>query len=65
MLLEIAKQPIHGYQLASVLELPLSTVYGHLKDLKDMGLIAVEQGCSKIVYTPTQKGKTLIALLDE
>ncbi len=39
ILMEIAKEPSHGYKLALNLTLPLSTVYERLQDLKELDLI--------------------------
>jgi len=36
---EINKSPVHGYQLATTLGIPLSTSYEHLKDLQENNLV--------------------------
>ena len=69
ILLEIAKQPIHGYRIASNLTLPLSTVYGqstvygHLRDLRELGLIEYQMKDRQIIYELTEKGKIFMSLL--
>ena len=64
ILLEIAKRPSHGYQLAISLTLPLSTIYGHLKDLEELGLIGKKICDRQIVYNLTDKGKTFIKVIN-
>lgn len=63
ILLEISKGPCHGYKLAMELTLPLSTVYGHLKDLKELGLISFKKYNRQIVYKLTDKGKIYIKII--
>jgi len=63
ILLEISKKPCHGYKLAMELTLPLSTVYGHLKDLKELGLISCTTCDRQIVYELTEKGKIYIKII--
>ena len=63
ILLEIAKEPCHGYKLALTLTLPLSTVYGHLKDLKKLGLIDSKVNDRQLVYELTEKGKNFIKVI--
>ena len=63
ILLEIKKKPSHGYQLALSLKLPLSTVYGHLKDLQELGLIEKQIYNRQIIYNLTDKGKTFIKVI--
>ncbi len=62
ILLEIAKRPSHGYQLALTLTLPLSTVYGHLSDLNKLGLIEKKICNRQIIYDLTDKGRTFIKM---
>jgi DNA-binding PadR family transcriptional regulator len=63
ILLEIAKKPSHGYQIAIILTLPLSTVYGHLKDLQELGLIEKKIYDRQIIYSLTEKGRTFIKVI--
>ena len=63
ILQEISKSPIHGYKLALSLNIPLSTVYGHLRDMKEMGLIKSQANSRQFVYEPTEKGKLLLEIL--
>ncbi len=66
ILKQIENKPLHGYKIASALNLSLSTVYGHLKDLKQMNLIKEEdeQNRSK-KYTLTEKGKELLRIFEK
>lgn len=63
ILLELSKEPCHGYKLALNLTLPLSTVYGHLKDLKKLGLIDSKVNDRQIVYELTEKGRLFIKVI--
>ena len=63
ILLEIAKRPSHGYQLALSLTLPLSTVYGHLSDLNKLGLVEKKICNRQIIYDLTEKGKTFVKVI--
>lgn len=53
-----------GYKLALTLTLPLSTVYGHLKDLKKLGLIELKMKDRQIIYNLTEKGKLIIKIIE-
>ena len=63
ILLELSKEPCHGYKLAKALTLPLSTVYGHLQDLRKLGLIESKTEDRQIIYNLTQKGKLFIEIV--
>jgi predicted transcriptional regulator len=63
ILLEIAKKPSYGYQLAISLTLPLSTIYGHLKDLQQLDLIEKKICDKQIVYGLTDRGKTFVKVI--
>jgi len=63
ILMEISKESSHGYKLALNLTLPLSTAYGHLKDLKELGLVEHKTKDRQIVYNLTDKGKVFIGVL--
>ena len=62
--LEISKKSCHGYKLAMKLTLPLSTVYGHLKDLEKLGLIESKMKDRQIIYDLTEKGKLVIKIIE-
>jgi DNA-binding PadR family transcriptional regulator len=63
ILLEIEKKPTYGYRLAETLTLPLSTIYGHLKDLKELELITKYEEDRQKIYTLTEKGKQFVKIL--
>ena len=63
ILLEIAKESCHGYKLAKILTLPLSTVYGHLQDLKKLGLVKSKVHERQVVYALTEKGKLFVEVI--
>jgi len=63
ILLGISKESCHGYKLALTLTLPLSTVYGHLKDLEKLGLIKSKMKDRQIIYELTEKGKLFIKVI--
>ena len=66
ILKQIENEPLHGYKLSSTLNLSLSTVYGHLKDLKSMGLIKEENEPNRNKkYILTEKGKELIKIFEK
>ena len=60
ILMEIAREPCYGYKLAKALTLPLSTIYGHLRDLKKLNLIEQQTKGRQIIYKLTEKGKLFI-----
>jgi DNA-binding PadR family transcriptional regulator len=63
ILLEIAKESCHGYKLAKTLTLPLSTIYGHLQDLKKLGLVEIKVQKRQIIYSLTEKGKLFVEVI--
>lgn len=63
ILLELGNGPCYGYRLALELTLPLATIYGHLKDLKELGLVKSHTEDRQIVYELTEKGKLLIKVI--
>ena len=63
ILMEIANEPCHGYKLALALTLPLATVYGHLQDLKELGLVKSHTKDRQIIYELTEKGKLFIKVI--
>lgn len=64
ILKEIEKTNSHGYKLAKNLDLPLSTVYGHLKDLKKLELIKPQKKDRQIKYELTDKGKLMLEIIE-
>ena len=65
ILSEIAEKPMHGYLLSQRLSFPLSTIYGHLKDLRELELITIIQHSPHIIYKITEKGTLLLQVIQE
>jgi DNA-binding PadR family transcriptional regulator len=63
ILREIGKGQIHGYTLAKRLGISLSSVYDHLRGLRESGLVAAKGKGRRRVYTLTEKGKHLLKAL--
>lgn len=63
ILLELDKKNSYGYELSKTLTLPLSTIYGHLKDLKQLGLISEQTDDRKIIYKLTDKGRQFVEII--
>ncbi len=67
ILYSLEKKPAHGYELSKTLDVPLSTIYGHLKEFKQRNLINPinEHNDRKIVYELTEKGKRVLQVIKE
>jgi DNA-binding PadR family transcriptional regulator len=63
ILKEIGRGPVHGYVLAKRLKISLSSVYEHLRDLREGGLVESEGRGRRRVYTLTERGKHLLKAL--
>jgi DNA-binding PadR family transcriptional regulator len=63
VLREIGKGPVHGYTLAKRLGISLSSIYDHLRDLREGGLVMATGRGRRRVYTLTEKGKHLLKAL--
>ena len=61
---ELKKNPDHGYTLSQNLELPLTFIYQHLKELREAGLIGIEEKERKKIYHLTEKGEMLLKALE-
>ena len=55
---EIEKNPSHGYELANRHGVSLSSIYEHLKDLREYKLVEVEKQEKRKVYRITEKGRS-------
>ncbi|GAI04672.1 unnamed protein product [marine sediment metagenome] len=64
ILKEIGKGPIHGYELANRLKVPLPAIYEHLKNLGEEGLVERRESGRRRVYFLTDKGKCLLRVLE-
>jgi DNA-binding PadR family transcriptional regulator len=65
ILRELAIRQMHGYELAKRLNLPISGIYQHLRDLSDDRLVLREKKGRRVVYALTKKGKTLLDVLED
>ena len=63
----IKNSPTYGYKISKELNIPLSTVYGHLKYLKDLNLIekSSENKKRQIFYILSTKGKFLLKAIED
>jgi len=61
---EIASHPTHGYEISKRLDIPISSVYEHLKELQEHELIEYEESGRRKVYILTEKGKLLLKALE-
>ena len=64
ILKELRTSRFHGYELAKRLNLPLTGIYQHLKELSDDRLIVPQDKGRRIVYSLTKRGEALLAILD-
>ena len=65
ILRELLKDNLHGYELARRLNIPITGIYQHLKELAGENLIRAEAGKDRRkIYTLTKKGEMLVQVLD-
>jgi DNA-binding PadR family transcriptional regulator len=60
---EIKNNPSHGYVISKNLKIPISSIYEHLKDLRENGLVKFRQEKRRKVYRLTKKGEMLLKAL--
>lgn len=67
ILFHIKEQDSYGYEIAKTLDIPVSTVYGHIKDLFEKEIISRKRKNAdrQIYYYLTEKGKRLVTVLNE
>lgn len=63
ILREIGRGPVHGYELANRPGISLSSVYEHLRDLRESGLVVAAGRGRRRVYTLTERGRHLLKAL--
>ncbi len=57
-------EPIHGYGLKKKLNISISSIYAHLKELTDKGFTEIwKKEDKKIYYRITDKGREILSLL--
>ena len=61
---EIQNNPSHGYKLAEKLDMPVSFIYEHLRELREAQLIKFEENGRKKIYHLTEKGVTLLKVIE-
>ena len=65
ILQELSKQSLHGYALAKKLNITISSVYAHLSELQEYGLVTHTISERRKIYSLTPKGKKLLELLSK
>ena len=61
---EIRCKPCHGYILSKKLNIPLASIYEHLKELREKKLIESKIEDRRKIYHLTEKGKMLLKALE-
>ena len=64
ILVELRKDGIHGYELASRLKISVTGIYQLLKELSDEQLIESMPSGRRKVYRLTEKGRKLVEVLE-
>src|SRR3989442_346822 len=64
ILRELRGRELHGYELAKALNLPITGIYQHLRDLSEGGLIASQVEGRRRLYRITNRGSSLLAVLE-
>ena len=64
ILKEIEKNPSHGYAISRKLGIPISSIYEHLKDLREHGLVEPRKEKRRKVYKLTKKGEMLLRAVE-
>jgi DNA-binding PadR family transcriptional regulator len=63
ILLTLADEHKHGYEIAKLANLPMGSIYDHLAELVKEGFIRYEEDERRKVYQLTKKGKMLLKIL--
>lgn len=64
MLQEIKDNTFHGYILSKKIDIPISSVYEHLKELREAGLIEYKEDGRRKIYRLTEKGQMLLKAIE-
>ena len=64
ILLALRKERLHGYRLAKVVDIPVTGIYQHLRELEKEGLVSFQRDGSRKVYLLTSKGDKLLDVLE-
>ncbi len=62
---ELRRGSSHGYELAQTLDVSVTGIYQHLKDLSGEGLIEHRKEGRRKVYRLTRRGRDLIRALGD
>ena len=65
ILRELDGRSLHGYDLAKKLNLPLTGIYQHLRDLTEEGLIVSQTEGRRKLYRLTKRGEALLIIVGE
>jgi DNA-binding PadR family transcriptional regulator len=63
ILLKLANEPKHGYEIAKLANLPMGSIYDHLAELVQEGFIKYTEDERRKIYQLTKKGKMLLKIL--
>ena len=64
ILKKISENPVHGYMLAEKLDVSVTGIYQHLKELRQEGYIyIIQEKNNKKIYDLTEKGKSLVKII--
>lgn len=67
ILRELEREPKHGYAIADAVDISKGGVYSHLQDLKEAGMVTVDEvekdGRGVKTYHLTEAGELLVAAL--
>ena len=61
---ELQKNQCHGYRLAQKLNMPLSSIYEHLKELREAGLVKYAKEGRRKIYQLMEKGEMLLKAIE-
>lgn len=66
ILARLSESPAHGYQLHKEVGVTTSTIYAHLNEFEDAGMVEPidSEEDEKVQYQITEQGKQLLELLE-
>jgi DNA-binding PadR family transcriptional regulator len=64
MLMRLRESSLHGYELAREVDIPVTGIYQHLRELEAEGLITYKKVNRRKVFSLTEKGTRLIDVLE-
>jgi len=60
----LKRKSMHGYEISKELKVPISSVYEHLRYLREKGFVRFEKRERKRVYRLTKRGEYLLRALN-